>query len=97
MVESTERSSLIEHLGDLEDPGKAQGQRHSLLHVVIMTICAVGACAEEWDGVELFATAGRNGWAGFWSWPTAFPAQTTSPECLPASSRSPSESGSRNG
>lgn len=37
------------------DPKRSQGRRHNLLDIIAMTICAVAAEYERWDGVELFA------------------------------------------
>ena len=46
---------LGEHFGNLDDPRRKQGQRHQLLDIIAMTICAVIGGAEGWNDVELFA------------------------------------------
>ena len=53
--------SLTEHFGEVEDPRRGQGQRHRLVDIVVVAICAVVCGAEGWVDVAEFGRS-KEGW-----------------------------------
>jgi predicted transposase YbfD/YdcC len=47
--------SIRRHFADLRDPGRQHGQRHRLLDVIVIALCAVIAGSDTWQEVETFA------------------------------------------
>jgi hypothetical protein len=47
-------ASLLEHFSSLEDPRIERNQRHALLDIVLLTVCAVVSGADGWESVEQF-------------------------------------------
>ncbi|MBP6219131.1 MAG: transposase family protein, partial [Oligoflexales bacterium] len=41
--------ALIDAFGDLEDPRLERTKKHSLIDIIMLTICATIAGAEGWD------------------------------------------------
>ena len=73
LMSGSDGISLMEHFGSLEDPRRPQGRRHNLLDIIAMTICAVVAGAEGWDGVELFARYKVHWFSRFLELPNGIP------------------------
>ena len=73
---------LGEHFGNLDDPRRKQGQRHQLLDIIAMTICAVIGGAEGWNDVELFAKSKYEWLRRFLELPNGIPL-TPSAGCSP--------------
>jgi predicted transposase YbfD/YdcC len=48
---------IAEHFDHIEDPRRAQGQRHRLDHVLTIALCAVVANSDGWDDIAAFAHA----------------------------------------
>ena len=68
---------LGEHFGNLDDPRRKQGQRHQLLDIIAMTICAVIGGAEGWNDVELFAKSKYEWLRRFLELPNGVPCSDT--------------------
>ena len=66
-----------EHFGNLDDPRRKQGQRHQLLDIIAMTICAVIGGAEGWNDVELFAKSKYEWLRRFLELPNGVPCSDT--------------------
>jgi hypothetical protein len=50
-------ASLLEYCSDLPDPRAEYNQRHQLLDILVIALCAVIAGAESWTDMELFGKA----------------------------------------
>ena len=46
--------SLLDHFASLEDPRVERNQRHALLDIVLLTVCAVVSGADGWEAIEDF-------------------------------------------
>jgi predicted transposase YbfD/YdcC len=47
-------ASFLDHFGTLEDPRVERNQRHALLDIVLLTVCAVVSGANGWAAIEDF-------------------------------------------
>ncbi len=47
-------ASLLDHFATLEDPRVERNQRHALLDILLLTVCAVVSGAEGWEVIEEF-------------------------------------------
>jgi predicted transposase YbfD/YdcC len=47
-------ASFLDHFGTLEDPRVERNQRHALLDIVLLTVCAVVSGADGWEAIEDF-------------------------------------------
>ena len=72
-----ERRSLIEHLGMVPDPRMARTQRHELLDILVIALCAVIGGADHWTEVVEFGQAKRQWFAGFLKLPNGIPSHDT--------------------
>lgn len=52
--------SIRHHFADLPDPRRLHGQRHRLLDVIVIALCAVIAGSNTWQEVETFAQRRRD-------------------------------------
>jgi predicted transposase YbfD/YdcC len=57
--------SIRHHFADLRDPRRRHGQRHRLLDVIVIALCAVIAGSNTWQEVETFAQRRRDWLARF--------------------------------
>jgi predicted transposase YbfD/YdcC len=57
--------SIRHHFADLRDPRRQHGQRHRLLDVIVIALCAVIAGSNTWQEVETFARCRRDWLARF--------------------------------
>jgi predicted transposase YbfD/YdcC len=57
--------SIRHHFADLPDPRRRHGQRHRLLDVIVIALCAVIAGSDTWQEVETFAQRRRDWLARF--------------------------------
>jgi len=46
------RASIVEHFSILEDPRIERNKRHSLIDIVVVSVCAVVCGAETWEDIE---------------------------------------------
>jgi hypothetical protein len=44
--------SIIDHFTELEDPRIDRHKRHSLIDIIVLTVCAVISRAETWEDIE---------------------------------------------
>jgi predicted transposase YbfD/YdcC len=47
-------ANLLEHFSSLQDPRVERNQRHALLDIVLLTVCAVVSGADGWESIEQF-------------------------------------------
>ena len=71
------RQSLIEHLGEVPDPRMARTQRHDLLDILAIALCAVIGGADHWTELAEFGQAKRQWFAGFLRLPNGIPSHDT--------------------
>jgi predicted transposase YbfD/YdcC len=57
--------SIQHHFASLRDPRRQHGQRHHLLDILVIALCAVIAGSNTWQEVETFARRRRAWLAGF--------------------------------
>lgn len=72
-----ERRSLIEHLGEVPDPRMTRTQRHELLDILVIALCAVIGGADHWTEVVEFGQARQQWFAGFLKLPNGIPSHDT--------------------
>lgn len=71
------RHSLIDHLGEVPDPRMARTQRHELLDILVIALCAVIGGADHWTEVVEFGQAKQQWFAGFLKLPNGIPSHDT--------------------
>jgi predicted transposase YbfD/YdcC len=69
--------SIRHHFAGLRDPRRQHGQRHRLLDVIVIALCAVIADADTWQEVEAFGRERRDWLAGFLDLPNGTPSHDT--------------------
>ena len=50
-------ASIVGHFSILEDPRIDRNKRHSLIDIMVLTVCAVVSGAETWEDIEDFGEA----------------------------------------
>lgn len=76
-MEETVGTSIIEHFSSLPDPRILRKIRHKLLDIVVMTICAVLAGADDWVEIAGFARAKKDWFKNFLELPGGIPSHDT--------------------
>lgn len=71
------RQSLIDHLGEVPDPRMARTQRHEILDILAIALCAVIGGADHWTEVVEFGQAKHKWFAGFLKLPNGIPSHDT--------------------
>lgn len=71
------RQSLIEHLSEVPDPRMTRTQRHELLDILVIALCAVIGGADHWTEVVEFGQAKQQWFAGFLKLPNGIPSHDT--------------------
>jgi predicted transposase YbfD/YdcC len=74
---SSSSLSIRHHFSSLEDPRRKHRQRHRLLDVVVIALCAVIAGSNTWQQVEAFGRKRRDWLAGFLDLPGGTPSHDT--------------------
>ena len=69
--------SIRHHFADLSDPRRRHGQRHRLLDVIVIALCAVIAGSDTWQEVETFAQRRRDWLARFLDLDNGVPSHDT--------------------
>jgi predicted transposase YbfD/YdcC len=69
--------SIVRHFQGLRDPRRRHGQRHRLLDVIVIALCAVIAGSNTWQEVETFAQRRRDWLARFLELPNGVPSHDT--------------------
>lgn len=70
-------NSIQEHFGDLPDPRRAQGRRHSLADMIVIAVTAVICAADSWADVRDFGRAKLKWFETFLDLPHGIPSQDT--------------------
>ena len=69
--------SIQRHFRSLRDPRRKHRQRHRLLDIIVIALCAVIADADTWQEVEAFGRERRDWLAGFLDLPNDTPSHDT--------------------
>lgn len=69
--------SLIEHLSEVPDPRMLRTQRHELLDILVIALCAVIGGADHWTEVVEFGQAKQQWFASFLKLPNGIPSHDT--------------------
>ena len=69
--------SIQSHFRSLQDPRRQHRQRHRLLDIIVIALCAVIADADTWQEVEAFGRERRDWLAGFLDLPNDTPSHDT--------------------
>src|SRR3712207_4612526 len=74
-------SSVIEGLAacltGLEDPRETRRCDHQLVDILVVAVCAVIACAESWEDIELYGRSKRAWLKAFLALPNGIPSHDT--------------------
>src|SRR5207245_4983446 len=76
MTERT-RLSLMDHLGEVPDPRMARTQRHELLDILAIALCAVIGGADTWTEVVEFCESKLAWFSTFFKLPNGIAAHDT--------------------
>ena len=71
------RAVIREHFQGLTDPRKGRAQRHNLLDIIALTICAVICRADHGVEIAEFGQAKADWLRGFLSLPNGIPSHNT--------------------
>ena len=71
------RLSLMDHFGEVPDPRMARTQRHELLDILAIALCAVIGGADHWTEVVEFGQAKLAWFATFLKLPNGIPSHDT--------------------
>ena len=74
---SSSSLSIKSHFRSLRDPRRQHRQRHRLLDIIVIALCAVIADADTWQKVEAFGRKRRDWLAGFLDLPNDTPSHDT--------------------
>lgn len=70
-------NSIQAHFGELPDPRRAQGRRHSLSDMIVIAVTAVICAADSWSDVRDFGKAKLKWFKTFLDLPHGIPSQDT--------------------
>ena len=76
-MEKTVGDSVIEHFSLLSDPRILRKTRHKLIDIVVITICAVIAGADDWVDISNYARAKGDWLKTFLELPGGIPSHDT--------------------
>ena len=51
-MKNNKGASIVDHFSELVDPRIGRNKRHSLIDIVVLTVCAVISGAETWEDIE---------------------------------------------
>jgi len=69
--------SLTDALADLPDPRRKRNQRHELIDILLIAVCAVLGGANTWEQIAAFGVAKRDWFATFLDLPNGIPSHDT--------------------
>lgn len=69
--------SIIDHFTELEDPRIERHKRHSLIDIIVLTVCAVISGAETWEDIEDYGRYKEEWLIRFISLPNGIPSHDT--------------------
>ena len=69
--------SVLDHFADLDDPRVERTQRHKLVDIIAIAICAIICGADSWVHVELFGRSKLEWFQTFLELPGGIPSHDT--------------------
>jgi len=69
--------SIIDHFTELEDPRIERHKRHSLIDIIVLTVCAVISGAETWEDIEDYGRYKEEWLVRFLALPNGIPSHDT--------------------
>jgi len=69
--------SIIDHFTELEDPRIDRHKRHSLIDIIVLTVCAVISGAETWEDIEDYGRYKEEWLTRFLALPNGIPSHDT--------------------
>jgi len=69
--------SIIDHFTELEDPRIDRHKRHSLIDIIVLTVCAVISGAETWEDIEDYGRYKEEWLIRFLALPNGIPSHDT--------------------
>ena len=69
--------SIIDHFTELKDPRIERHKRHSLIDIIVLTVCAVISGAETWEDIEDYGRYKENWLVRFIELPNGIPSHDT--------------------
>lgn len=76
-MQTAEKPRIIEHFSSLTDPRILLKTRHKLVDIVVITLCAVLAGADEWTEIAEFGTIKKHWFKTFLELPSGIPSHDT--------------------
>src|SRR5690348_11231170 len=89
--------NLVQYFGAIEDPRCSGKVGHRLLEILVIAVCAVVACAENWCDIALYGRSKLAWFRTFLELPNGIPRTTRSGACSCSSPPTPLRPGSRPG
>lgn len=82
-------TSFQDHFASLTDPRSfhAPNQRHELIDILVLAVCAVICGAEGWEDIEEYGKAQAEWFAAVLDWPNGIPVMTPFGGSYPAWTR----------
>ena len=69
--------SIIDHFTELEDPRIDRHKRHSLIDIIVLTVCAGISGAESWEDIEDYGRYKEEWLTRFLALPNGIPSHDT--------------------
>lgn len=69
--------SIAEHFANLKDPRIEKKNRHLLIDIIVIAVCAVIGGADGWEEIEIFGKAKREWFSTFLKLPNGIPGHDT--------------------
>ncbi len=76
-MEEGKRATIMEYFGEIEDPRMEQCQRHNLLDIMAVAICATICGADNWSHIALFGRGKEEWLRTFLELPNGIPSHDT--------------------
>ena len=76
-MQKTARLALTTHFNSMPDPRMNRTKRHDLNDIMVIAICAIICCCDDWVSVEKFGKAKRQWFETFLNLPNGIPSHDT--------------------
>lgn len=76
-MQERKRPSIVDHFTELEDPRIDRHKRHSLIDIIVLTVCAVISGAETWEDIEDYGRYKEEWLVRFLTLPNGIPSHDT--------------------
>jgi predicted transposase YbfD/YdcC len=76
-MQTAEKPRIIDHFSSLTDPRIELKSKHKLIDIIVITLCATLAGADEWTEIAEFGLAKQDWFKGFLELPNGIPSHDT--------------------